>query len=219
MKKSVAYLGVFLALAMILSYVEAILPFAIGIPGVKLGLANLVTVLMLYLIGWREALCVSVLRIVLTGILFGNLVSICYGLAGGLLSFVLMFILIRINRFHVVTVSICGGIIHNMGQLIVAGFLVSSYYVIYYMPVLLIAGFVTGALIGIVARTMLFNINTLEWDEEILEELNIPCSMLPEPKPSSCVYGMADPSFLGGAIPRIKNSRLVQLLMDGFWRL
>ena len=66
MKKSVAYLGVFLALAMILSYVEAILPFAIGIPGVKLGLANLVTVLMLYLIGWREALCVSVLRIVLT---------------------------------------------------------------------------------------------------------------------------------------------------------
>ena len=97
MKKSVAYLGVFLALAMILSYVEAILPFAIGIPGVKLGLANLVTVLMLYLIGWREALCVSVLRIVLTGILFGNLVSICYGLAGGLLSFVLMFILIRMN--------------------------------------------------------------------------------------------------------------------------
>ena len=152
MKKSVAYLGVFLALAMILSYVEAILPFAIGIPGVKLGLANLVTVLMLYLIGWREALCVSVLRIVLTGILFGNLVSICYGLAGGLLSFVLMFILIRINRFHVVTVSICGGIIHNMGQLIVAGFLVSSYHVIYYMPVLLIAGFVTGALIGIVAK-------------------------------------------------------------------
>ena len=152
MKKSVAYLGVFLALAMILSYVEAILPFAIGIPGVKLGLANLVTVLMLYLIGWREALCVSVLRIVLTGILFGNLVSICYGLAGGLLSFVLMFILIRMNCFHVVTVSICGGIIHNMGQLIVAGFLVSSYYVIYYMPVLLIAGFVTGALIGIVAK-------------------------------------------------------------------
>ena len=72
MKKSVAYLGVFLALTMILSYVEAILPFAIGIPGVKLGLANLVTVLMLYLIGWREALCVAVLRIVLTGILFGN---------------------------------------------------------------------------------------------------------------------------------------------------
>ena len=72
MKKSVAYLGVFLALAMILSYVEAILPFAIGIPGVKLGLANLVTVLMLYLIGWKEALCVSVLRIVLTGILFGR---------------------------------------------------------------------------------------------------------------------------------------------------
>ena len=68
MKKSVAYLGVFLALAMILSYVEAILPFAIGIPGVKLGLSNLVTVLMLYLIGWREALCVSVLRIVLTEI-------------------------------------------------------------------------------------------------------------------------------------------------------
>lgn len=150
--RKAAYLGMYLAAALILSYVESLIPFSFGIPGIKLGLANLIVVLMLYLAGWQEALLVSILRIVLSGAMFGNLFGILYGLSGGLLSFLVMALLVRSDRFHVVTVSICGGVAHNAAQLAVAAWLVDSYYVIYYMPVLLIAGIVTGTLVGIVSR-------------------------------------------------------------------
>ncbi|MBR1390580.1 MAG: Gx transporter family protein [Lachnospiraceae bacterium] len=150
--KKVAYLGIFLTLALILSYVEAMIPFPLGIPGVKLGLCNLMVVLLLYLLGWKEALIVSVLRAVLVGFLFGNPFGILYSLAGSMVSFFCMFVLYRLNRFHVVTVSICGGIMHNMGQLAVAALLIDSYYVAYYVPVLLIAGGLTGCVIGVLAH-------------------------------------------------------------------
>lgn len=145
-------MGMYLAVALILSYVESLIPFSFGIPGVKLGLANLVVVLMLYLADWREALVISILRIILSGAMFGNLFGILYGLSGGLLSFLVMALLVRKDAFHVVTVSICGGVVHNIAQLAVAAWLVDSYYVIYYMPVLLIAGILTGTLVGIVSR-------------------------------------------------------------------
>lgn len=92
-KKKTAYLGVYLALALICSYVESLIPFYFGIPGVKLGLTNIVVVLMLYCVGTKEALAVSALRIVLSGFLFGNMFSILYSLAGGLLSFLMMYLL------------------------------------------------------------------------------------------------------------------------------
>lgn len=152
MWRRTAYMGMYLAVALILSYVESLIPISVGIPGVKLGLANLIVVIMLYLADWREALLISVLRIVLSGAMFGNLFGILYGLAGGLFSFLVMALLIKSDRFHVVTVSICGGVAHNMAQLVVAAFLVESYYVIYYMPVLLIAGMLTGTLVGIISR-------------------------------------------------------------------
>lgn len=150
--KKVAYLGIFLTLALILSYVEAMIPFTPGMPGVKLGLCNLMVVLLLYLLGWKEALTVSFLRAVLAGFLFGNPFSILYSLAGSMASFLCMYVLHRLNRFHVVTVSICGGIVHNMGQLAVAAVLIDSYYVAYYVPLLLIAGGLTGCVIGVLAH-------------------------------------------------------------------
>lgn len=152
MKKNVAYLGVFLAFALILSYVETLIPFYFGIPGVKLGLTNLIVVVMLYTVGVKEAFAISILRILLSGMLFGNVFSILYSLAGGLLSFLVMALLIKSNRFHVITVSICGGITHNIGQILVASVVVNSYYILYYFPVLLIAGMITGMLIGILAK-------------------------------------------------------------------
>lgn len=152
MKKNVAYLGVFLAFALILSYVETLIPFYFGIPGVKLGLTNLIVVVMLYTVGVKEAFAISILRILLSGMLFGNVFSILYSLAGGLLSFLVMALLIKSNRFHVITVSICGGVTHNIGQILVASVVVNSYYILYYFPVLLIAGMITGMLIGILAK-------------------------------------------------------------------
>ena len=147
-KKKTAYLGVYLALALISSYVDSLIPFYFGIPGVKLGLTNIVVVLMLYCVGTKEALAVSALRIVLSGFLFGNMFSILYSLAGGLLSFLMMYLLKKTKWFGVLPVSVSGGIFHNVGQLVVAA-------IFYYMPVLLFAGALTGFLIGIAAQEMI----------------------------------------------------------------
>lgn len=150
--RKIAYLGVFLALALILSYVESLIPFYFGIPGVKLGLTNLIVVVMLYCTGTKEAFGVSVARILLAGFLFGNLFSILYSLAGGVLSFIVMCLLKKTGRFHVISVSVTGGISHNIGQLIAAAFVVETYDIFYYMPFLLIAGVVTGFGIGMLAQ-------------------------------------------------------------------
>lgn len=155
MKHKTAYLGMFLALALILSYVEALIPFHFGIPGVKLGLANLITVVMLYCAGAKEAFLISVLRIVLSGFLFGNPFSIIYSLSGGIFSFLAMLLLKKTQKLQVVPVSVIGGIFHNIGQLAVAAAVVENYNLIYYMPALLVAGFVTGFLIGVLAQEMI----------------------------------------------------------------
>lgn len=158
MRNKTAYLGIFLALSMILSYVESLIPFTIGIPGIKLGLANLAVVIMLYGMGAKEAFCVSVLRIVLTGFLFGNGFSILYSLAGGLLSFLGMVLLKKTGWFRCITISTTGGVLHNIGQLIVAALVVSNFYIFYYIPVLLIAGAITGFVNGIVSQEIILRI-------------------------------------------------------------
>ena len=153
--KKTAFLGVFLALAMICSYIEMLIPFNFGIPGVKLGLTNIVVVLMLYTIGTREAIMVSVLRILLMGILFGNVMSIVYSLAGGILSFLVMAIMKKTGQLGCISVSVAGGISHNIGQILAAAVVVNSFSILYYLPVLLIAGVVTGLLIGILAQELI----------------------------------------------------------------
>lgn len=158
LQNKVAYMGVFLALALICSYVESLIPISFGIPGVKLGLTNIVVVLMLYCIGAKEALAVSVCRIVLAGFLFGNLFSILYSLAGGLLSFLIMWAVKRTGKLGILPVSVCGGIFHNIGQLAVAALVVENYNVFYYLPVLLLAGAATGLAIGVVAQELIIRI-------------------------------------------------------------
>ena len=151
--RKVAIFGVFTALALIFSYVELLIPINFGIPGAKLGLANLMTVLVLYKMGTKEALALSVTRIILSGFMFGNLFGILYSLSGGLLSFLVMVLLKKSDRFSVAGVSIGGGTAHNIGQL--AMVVVQTYQVGYYLPVLLVAGEVTGLLIGLVAKEVL----------------------------------------------------------------
>lgn len=160
--KKVAYFGVFTALALIFSYVEALIPFQIGIPGIKLGLANLIVVIALYKLGPKEAFCLSVVRIVLSGFLFANLFSILYSLAGGVLSFAVMALLKKCGTFSVYGVSMAGGVFHNIGQILVAMAVVESFRVAYYIPVLLAAGILTGLVIGIVAGEMLKRLVRLE---------------------------------------------------------
>lgn len=155
MKSTVAYFGVFTALALILSYVETLIPLSFGIPGVKLGLANLVIVIALYRLRLSEVFLLSVVRILLSGFLFGNYFSIIYSLAGGLLSLTVMAMMKKREGYSVKGVSISGGVFHNVGQLLIAAFVVETFSITYYIPVLLIAGMLTGLLIGIVADEML----------------------------------------------------------------
>ena len=155
MKKKVAYFGVYTAVALIFSYAESLIPLHHGIPGVKLGFANLVILIALYRIGIKEAYILTVTRVLLAGFLFGNLFSIIYSLAGALLSLSIMCLLRRSQLFSIIGISMAGGVFHNIGQLITAGFVLQSARVIYYMPVLLISGMVTGILIGILTQEML----------------------------------------------------------------
>lgn len=161
MKNRAAYFGVFTALALIFSYIETLIPIQFGVPGIKLGLANLIIVIVLYRTGWREALLLSVVRVVLAGFIFGNLFSIVYSLAGGILSLAVMALLKKTDRFSVIGISIAGGVCHNIGQLIIAMVVVETYQVGYYLPVLLIAGVITGAVIGAVAGEVLKRIRNL----------------------------------------------------------
>lgn len=162
MKSRAAYFGVFTALALILSYVEMLIPINFGIPGAKLGLANLIIVIVLYKTDWKEALLLSLTRIVLAGFIFGNMFSILYSLAGGILSLAVQAVLKKQGSFSVAGVSIAGGVSHNIGQLIVAMIVVETYQVGYYLPVLLISGLLTGLLIGVISGEVLKRIRQID---------------------------------------------------------
>ena len=158
-----ASFGVFVALALIFSYIETLIPFQIGIPGVKLGLANLVIVIALYRMPVGEVYLLSGVRVVLTGFLFGTLMSILYSLAGGILSLTVMWGMKRIRSVSILGVSIAGGVFHNIGQLLAAALMVETYGVFSYLPVLLISGLLTGFVIGLAAGEMLKRIRSLQF--------------------------------------------------------
>ena len=152
MKYKTAYLGVFIALAMIFSYIESLASFLLVIPGAKLGLANLITVIALVLMGYKEGIAISVIRIVLTAILFGGVFSLAYSLAGGILSLVFMIIAKKSGKFSIMGISIIGAVCHNIGQILVAVMIVSEIWIASYLPVLLILGIVTGFIIGVISN-------------------------------------------------------------------
>lgn len=164
-KSSISYkigqAAVMTALALIASYIEAILPFSVGIPGVKLGLANIVVVVALYRLGIKYAFTINIIRIFLAGFLFSGVFGILYSLAGGLLSFVVMIAVKQCRVFSIVGVSLAGGVAHNLGQLLTAAFLVENLKVFVYFPVLVFSGLIFGILIGIVAGMILMRIKEL----------------------------------------------------------
>lgn len=151
----IAMMGMFVTLALIASYVESLVPFYFGAPGIKLGLANLITVVVLYRSNWKNAATISVLRIVLSGFLFGNMFSIVYSFSGAAVSLFFMYVLKKIKGFSILGVSIAGGVFHNLGQLLAAVYFMENGHIMYYFPVLMIAGTVTGLLIGIGSREVL----------------------------------------------------------------
>ena len=150
----VALYGILIALAMVMSFVESLIPLPVPVPGVKLGLANLVTIAGLYLIGIPGTIGVTVLRVVLVGLSFGNPYSMIYGLSGSFLSLLIMALAKKYRWFSQVGISILGGIFHNIGQITFAALIVQTAGVYVYLPVLLIAGCIAGAVIGILGGIM-----------------------------------------------------------------
>lgn len=153
MKKTVT-LGFFMAIAMICSYIEVLIPLPIPIPGIKLGLANFVVVLLLYSYGGKEAALVNFTRIMLSGFIFSNMSMILYSLAGGIVSLLFMLCCKRMNCFSTKGVSIVGAVSHNLGQLLLAFIIVRTNGLIFYTPFLIIAGVLTGYVIGMLAQIL-----------------------------------------------------------------
>ena len=141
-----------IALAMILSYVESQIPSP-GIPGVKLGLANLAVIFALYKLGWKEAAGISLLRVLLVSLLFGHAASLLYSASGAVLSLAGMILLRRLDRLSCVAVSVLGGVLHNLGQILMAWALMGP-NVVYYLPVLIFSGTVAGVAIGAVSALL-----------------------------------------------------------------
>ncbi len=152
---TVAMCAVLTALALIFSYIEFLLPLPLGIPGVKLGLANLVIVVALYMVGARCAFLVNLVRVLLAALLFGNVFSGVYAFAGALVSFAAMCLIKKTGLFSPAGVSIAGGVFHNVGQLAVAAFIIENAKIALYFPVLLISGLVTGLVIGVLSVLIL----------------------------------------------------------------
>ena len=156
--KRVAISALFASLALIFSYIEAILPAAPGIPGIKLGIANLVVIIAMCRLDLRYALVINLIRILLAGFMFNGLYGAVYSLCGCLVSYVVMCILYKSGLFSVIGVSMGGGVAHNLGQLCIAAILVSSPQIFYYLPVLIISGTVSGILIGWLGQVLLEHI-------------------------------------------------------------
>ena len=160
--KKVAFLGMCIALSMILSFVESQIPPLMAVPGVKMGLPNIVMVFMLYKIGAKDTAIVSILRVILVGILFGTPLSMIYSLAGATLSLIGMILLKKTNLFAHVTVSVAGGILHNIGQIATACIVMETAQIAYYLPVLLITGTIAGILIGLTAAMILKRLDKMK---------------------------------------------------------
>ena len=158
--KRAATFGLMIALAFTLSYLESLLPINLGIPGVKLGLANLVVVTALYTMKPSEAFIISLIRILLAGLTFGNTYSLIYSLCGGLLSFAVMY-LTKKTKLSISGVSMLGGVSHNIGQILAAAVLMGTSKIMYYLPVLLVSGVITGLLLGLLSKVVVERVNAV----------------------------------------------------------
>lgn len=153
------------ALALALSWLETLIPFLPSLPGVKLGLANLVVIFALYRLNRRSALLLNATRILLSGFLFSGVFGILYSIAGAAASFLIMVLLLRQNQkrtargkaelFSIYGISMTGGVFHNLGQLLVALMLLSNLNLIYYLPVMILSGIAAGILNGVIAALLL----------------------------------------------------------------
>lgn len=160
--KKLTTLALLIALAMILSYLESLVPPFVAIPGIKVGLANIAVVFALYQLGWKEAVGISLVRVLCVSLLFGSGASFLYSVAGAALSLTGMILLKRTHLFSQIAVSVTGGILHNIGQILMASILLATDVLRYYLPFLLLGGIVAGVVVGVVATVLIRRIHVTD---------------------------------------------------------
>ena len=153
--KKLTALAITISFAMILSYLESRVPPLVAIPGIKVGLANIAVIFALYKFGFKEAVTVSLIRIFLVAMLFASPISMIYSLAGGVLSLCGMTLLKKFTPLNEITVSVCGGVLHNVGQIAMASIMLSTNVVVYYLPFLLLSGIIAGIAVGFAAGVLI----------------------------------------------------------------
>ena len=164
--RKLVFVSVLVAQAMILSYIERLIPFPFIAPGAKLGLANIITITAIYMLTFKEAFAVVILRIILTAVTFGSMSSFLYSLSGGMLSLFAMAAVLQVFRkdLSLVSISIIGAIAHNVGQLLVAGVVINSLFMISYLPILLIVAVPTGIFVGFVAKYLINYLESIQFN-------------------------------------------------------
>ena len=161
--KRVAFLGLTIALAMIMSYIETLFPLNFAVPGIKMGLANIVIIFVLYRMSFGDACIVSLVRVFLVSLLFGNVMALAYSLAGASLSLLVMYLLKKSDKFSVIGVSITGAVMHNVGQIVMAMIILHTSQLAYYMAVLMLSGILFGALTGVSATLVMKHMKHIKW--------------------------------------------------------
>lgn len=160
--RRIALSGLLVALMLVLGYVESLLPVAAGIPGIKLGLSNGVLIFAVYMLGIPTAFVLMVLKVVLSGLMFGGVSAMMYAFAGGLVSMIFMALLSRVRGVHVVVVSMVGGLMHNVGQVGLAMLMLKTPKLMYYMAILMAVGLACGALTGVCASSVMKHLKKLK---------------------------------------------------------
>ncbi len=153
--KKITSMALTTALCMVLSFVESQIPAFVAVPGVKVGLANIAVIFALYRMGWKEAAAVSLIRVVLVSLLFGNFAALFYSLAGAVLSLAGMCLLKKTGKFTEIIVSVAGGVLHNIGQIAMASILLETDVLRYYLPLLLLSGTIAGIVVGVASAILI----------------------------------------------------------------
>jgi len=153
--KKIAIIAIFISLALILSYVDSLIPLTIMVPGIKIGLANVVIIFSLYMLGFNTALFISIIRVILSSVLFGSILTFAYSMTGAMLSILVMVILKNKVKLSTLTISIIGAVMHNIGQILMAIILMNTKEIIYYLPILMITGMISGTIIGIISALLI----------------------------------------------------------------
>ena len=153
--RRLTFLALTVSFALMLSFIEARIPAFSTIPGVKAGLANIAVIFTLYKFGIKEAISVSIVRVLLVSMLFGSPISMIYSISGAVLSLTVMFILNKLTPLSEVVVSVSGGIMHNVGQIGAASVMLGTNVVTYYLPYLMLSGTIAGIVVGVASALLI----------------------------------------------------------------